>query len=71
MNVQKQAINLLHGVALEKRLGGVKGADVKAVRIQQQPDGVESARIVIDDCDDLSPQRDLRYSTRVGARGLA
>ena len=63
MNVQKQAIHLLHGASLKKCLGGVKRPNLKAVRIQQKSDGVEGAGIVIDDCDNLSPrwQRNLRY----------
>ena len=43
MNVQKQAIHLLHGVTLKKCLGGVKRPNLKAVRIQQKSDGVEGA----------------------------
>ena len=43
MNIQKKAIDLVPGVTLEKCLGGVKGADLKAMGIQQKSDGVECA----------------------------
>jgi hypothetical protein len=43
MNIQKKAIDLLHGVTLKKCLGGVKGPNLKAVRIQQKRDRVECA----------------------------
>jgi hypothetical protein len=43
MNIQKKAIDLPDSVTLKKCLGGVEGPNLKAVRIQQQPDRVECA----------------------------
>src|SRR5580704_15269773 len=55
MDVQKKAIDRLSDIALKKCLGGVEDQGCKAVRVQQKPDGVECARIIVDDCDHLSP----------------
>jgi len=55
MNVQKKAIDRLSDIALKKCFGRVEDPGFKAVRIQQEADGVECARIIVDDCDHLSP----------------